>query len=129
MYSLVLRQLNPIQKGVQTAHAVAEYVSLYNNKRECEQWVKVDKTLIILDGGTSPEMESLVVILNDIGIDFALFKEPDLNDLTTSICFIVDEEKWNEIDEEFIESRESFTETERKYIVLKDITQKCKLSH
>ena len=31
MYSMVLRQLNPIQKGVQTTHAVVEYANKYNN--------------------------------------------------------------------------------------------------
>ena len=47
MYSFVLRQLNPIQKGVQMTHAVVEYANKYSSDEDYRQWVETDKTQII----------------------------------------------------------------------------------
>ena len=95
MYSLVLRQLNPIQKGVQTTHAVVEYANKYSSDDEYRQWAETDKTLIVLDGGTYQEMVRIYDTLKELGIKFADFQEPDLNYLTTSITFLADERVWN----------------------------------
>ena len=56
MYSLVLRQLSPIQKGVQSAHSIVEYANKFYKSSEYIQCVNVDKTIIVRDGGTSPEL-------------------------------------------------------------------------
>ena len=61
MYSLVLRQLNPIQKGVQTTHAAIEYANTYFKTAEYQSWSNFDKTLIMLDGGTYQEMMKIFV--------------------------------------------------------------------
>ena len=95
MYSLVLRQLNPIQKGVQTTHGVVEYANKYASDEEYKQWAETDKTLIVLDGGTYQEMVRIYDTLKELGIKFADFQEPDLNYLTTSITFLADERVWN----------------------------------
>ena len=95
MYSLVLRQLNPIQKGVQTTHAVVEYANKYSADEEYRQWAETDKTLIVLDGGTYQEMVRVYDSLKELGIKFADFQEPDLNYLTTAITFLADERVWN----------------------------------
>ena len=95
MYSLVLRQLNPIQKGVQTTHGVVEYANKYSSDDEYRQWAETDKTLIMLDGGTYQEMVRIYDTLKELGIKFADFQEPDLNYLTTSITFLADERVWN----------------------------------
>ena len=95
MYSMVLRQLNPIQKGVQTTHGVVEYANKYASDEEYRQWAKTDKTLIVLDGGTYQEMVRIYDSLKELGMKFADFQEPDLNYLTTSITFLVDERVWN----------------------------------
>lgn len=97
MYSLVLRQLSPIQKGVQTTHSVVEYANNYGCDKEYRQWAETDKTLIILDGGTFQEMETIYESLKEWGIKFAKFQEPDLNYLTTAITFLVDERVWNRV--------------------------------
>lgn len=97
MYSLVLRHLNPIQKGVQTTHAVVEYANKYGSDKEYRQWAETDKTLIMLDGGTYQEMESIYDSLKDLGIKFGTFQEPDLNYLTTAITFLADERVWNRV--------------------------------
>ena len=95
MYSMVLRQLNPIQKGVQTTHGVVEYANKYASDEEYKQWAETDKTLIVLDGGTYQEMVRIYDTLKELGIKFADFQEPDLNYLTTSITFLADERVWN----------------------------------
>ena len=95
MYSLVLRQLNPIQKGVQTTHGVVEYANKYASDDEYRQWAETDKTLIVLDGGTYQEMVRIYDSLKELGMKFADFQEPDLNYLTTSITFLADERVWN----------------------------------
>jgi hypothetical protein len=95
MYSFVLKQLNPIQKGVQTAHAVVEYATAYHNTNEYQRWSKLDKTLIMLDGGTYPEMMELLETLKSNGIKYEYFEEEDLNHLVTAITVIADERVWD----------------------------------
>ena len=95
MYSLVLCQLNAIQKGVQTTHGVVEYANKYASDEVYRQWAETDKTLIILDGGVKKDMESIFDSLTELGVKFAKFQEPDLNYLTTSITFLADERVWN----------------------------------
>ena len=95
MYSMVLHQLNPIQKGVQTTHAVVEYANKYASDEEYKQWAETDKTLIVLDGGTYQEMVRIYDTLKELEMKFADFQEPDLNYLTTSITFLADERVWN----------------------------------
>lgn len=95
MYSMVLRQLNPIQKGVQTTHGVVEYANKYSSDEEYRQWADTDKTLIMLDGGTYQEMVRIYDTLKELGIKIGEFQEPDLNYLTTSITFLADERVWN----------------------------------
>ena len=95
MYSLVLRQLNPIQKGVQTTHGVVEYANKYSSNEDYRQWAETDKTLIMLDGGTYQEMVRIYDTLKELGMKIGEFQEPDLNYLTTSITFLADERVWN----------------------------------
>jgi hypothetical protein len=47
--------LSPLQKGIQAAHAVAELVAI--GTPDTKDWVKYDKTLILLDGGNSDTMK------------------------------------------------------------------------
>ena len=95
MYSMVLCQLNAIQKGVQTTHGVVEYANKYSSDEEYRQWAETDKTLIMLDGGVKKDMESIFDSLTELGVKFGKFQEPDLNYLTTSITFLADERVWN----------------------------------
>lgn len=95
MYSMVLRQLNTQQKGVQTAHAVAKYCYKHHDDANLKQWVDVDQTLIMLDGGTYQEMNEVISFLSDRGMVYEVFEEPDLNGLTTAVCFLVDERVWD----------------------------------
>lgn len=95
MYSLVLRQLSPIQKGVQMGHAIAEYGNLCSKLVEYIQWVNVDKTIIMLDGGTYPEMKENRDFLTGMRVPNACFYEDDLGGLLTAITFIADDRIWD----------------------------------
>ena len=85
MYSMVLRQLTPIQKGIQSAHAVVDYARKVKNESVgldvvvgYTQWADTDKTLIVLDAGTSQDLEESINFLKDNNIVHAVFKDPDL---------------------------------------------------
>ena len=99
MYCLVLRQLNPIQKGVQAAHSIVEYIDamdeLDDNAEALQHWMDNDKTLIMLDGGTYPDMEETMRLFDENNIQFAAFHEEDLNGLVTSIAVLASERVWN----------------------------------
>lgn len=95
MYSFVLRQLNPMQKGIQTAHAIVEYETLYGKTNAYKKWANVDKTLIVLDGGTHPELIEILETLEKEGVRHDYFTEPDLADLVTSVVVIADERVWD----------------------------------
>jgi hypothetical protein len=105
MYILSLRQLSPINKGCQGVHSSLEYADKYHNDPEYRKYIEIDKTLIMLDGGTYPELLSIVEELNSVGVNFTYFKEPDLGDLITSICFIADERVW---DKKYFQSYQEF---------------------
>jgi hypothetical protein len=53
MYGLVPYQLTGIQKGIQFLHAVVEYSLQFGNDPEYLAWAKEEKTVILLDGGTT----------------------------------------------------------------------------
>ena len=102
MYSMVLRQLNPMQKGIQSLHAVVEYSEMVKSgninttiKKAYNKWVKEDKTMIVLDGGVSDDLIDATWFLSDNSIPFTVFHEPDLYGVITSICFLADERVWD----------------------------------
>lgn len=95
MYAMVLRQLNPMQKGVQALHSVVEFSNKYGYTVEYVKWATVNKTMIILDGGTSPEMDEIIKKLSDLRVINTTFREPDLNYLITSISFLASERVWD----------------------------------
>ena len=91
MYCLVLRQLSPIQKGVQSAHSIVEYADKYGYTIEYLTWSRVNKTIIMLDGGTLLELNDIIEVLEENEIKYAVFREEDLGDIITSISILVDE--------------------------------------
>lgn len=95
MYSLVLRQLNPIQKGVQSAHSIVEYIQKFHKLSEYIQWVNVDKTIIMLDGGTYQDLKECRDTLTELGVPYAAFYEEDLGSIMTSISFLVEDKVWD----------------------------------
>lgn len=107
--------ISPMQKGVQTTHALAEYHLLHGSTPEYLQWAKKDKTAIFLDGGTSNDgkprphiyyskgntelgsMEKHLKNLKKYKVKCACFYEPDLNWGLSSIVLIADEEVYDKV--------------------------------
>ena len=95
MYSLVLKQLSPMQKGIQSTHSIVEYANKFHKLTEYIQWVNVDKTIVVLDGGTYPEMKECRDIIASSGIPYMAFYEKDLGNILTSISFLVEDKIWD----------------------------------
>lgn len=112
MYFLVMYNLSDIQKGIQAGHAAIEYANLYSKRLRYKEWAVMDKTFIILNGGTSNDgyiscfgetpqkgtMQEHLEALWDNGIETAEFREPDANSALTAIAFLVDERVFNHED-------------------------------
>ena len=103
MYVFVPYQLTGIQKGIQALHATSEYQKLFGRTPEYYDWVDNWKTVIILDGGTTGDNRDIHYgTLNEIRdamvemkVPFAWFREPNLNNALTAVCFICDERVFN----------------------------------
>lgn len=95
MYSIVLKQLDGIHSGVQTAHGVCEYIRKHWGDKDLQQWMDTDKTLIILNGGSTSNMEYIMKEFERANVKFETFEEEDLGNLTTSICVLADERIWD----------------------------------
>lgn len=109
MYFFVIYQLSGIQAGIQSGHAALEYAKQFGNTDLYQDFIQNWKTWIVLNGGTTNdeldiEMKPLGTInqygdlLNENEIPFSYFREPDLNNSLSSICFIVDERVFNRND-------------------------------
>lgn len=105
MYGLVPFSISPIQQAIQFGHGVVEYMRhhySYCEETPCNKWADEDKTFIILNGGTTNNKpESLGTLnkhcttLQENGVVFSTFQEPDLGDQLTSVNFLVDERVWD----------------------------------
>lgn len=106
MYFFVPYNISPIQQAIQAGHAALEYSLQHFEKEDFRNFAFVDKTWIILNGGTTNHNRDLdgkvVGSLNQIaddllanGIRFSFFQEPDLNDALTAVCFLADERVWD----------------------------------
>lgn len=105
MYVLVPYNLSDIQKGIQTAHGIAEYGELAHRDFDSgdkqifdkyNDWVTKDKTIIVLNGGTTGQNSTMSRYLDDLfklKVVNSVFYEPDLNDAMTAIAFVLDMEK------------------------------------
>lgn len=132
MYHLVLYNISPIQQGIQSYHAGIEYALIYWKTKEFQRWAKKDKTVIVLNGGTSNKegksvydetfeitnFGSMEKHLHTLGTNDILctpFYEPDLNNATTAIAFLADERVWD---------KEKYPDPERKMIGGKEYSDK-----
>lgn len=107
MYFLVNQYMMGIQAGIQAGHAACEMLANYwdedrdNPKvKLIEQWLKNDKTFIVLDGGYQKRMYEFAdkaLLPNSGDIPYAYFHEEDdsLNGALTAIAFILPEHVWS----------------------------------
>lgn len=106
MYFFVPYNISEIQKGIQAGHAALEYASHHGYSFEYKEFIKNDKTWIILNGGTTRNgnwgTELGLGTLNEFAkgllennIRYSVFSEPDLNFALTAVCFLADERVWD----------------------------------
>lgn len=96
-YVFVHSFLGSIHKGVQAAHAVAELVQKYHHEGSDKQtfavgeWVRDDKTLLILEGGNSANMRQIEQLAIKSHLPYAAFREDDdtLDCILTAVAVVV----------------------------------------
>jgi len=106
MYFFTVASLKGISQGIMCGHAALEYAVRYGHTKLFEVFVDNYKTWIVLSGGTTNDgrdfegfangtINQIVDSLEKANINFAHFREPDLNNAITALCFICDERVWN----------------------------------
>lgn len=105
MYFFVPYNISPIQQAIQAGHAALEYAWKFPMTQEYMDFMTNDKTWIILNGGTTNDqftnegfagtLNQLASSLVDNEILFTTFREPDLNNALTAVCFLADERVWD----------------------------------
>ena len=103
MYGFVNYQFSgSIHAGIQFGHAAIDYSIAFQGSPEYKQWSEIDKTFIILNGGTTNTNEERLGTLNEIEltlfdkrVNYATFHEPDLGDQLTAIVLLVDDRAWD----------------------------------
>ena len=109
MYFFVPYNISPIQQGIQAGHAALKYAHEFGDTPMFEDFVVNWQTWMILNGGTTnsrlvekegepPFFGSLNNIhaeLSQNNIPYSTFREPDLQDALTAVCFIADERVFN----------------------------------
>lgn len=106
LYGLVAYQLNGGQMMVQFSHAVEQYIKEFGNTEEYQQRMSPDGdlTTIVLNGGTTCDVEGKegslqehIKFLEENGIKYAVFKEPDLNMATLAVAFLLPQSVYDSI--------------------------------
>jgi len=107
MYFFVMGNIGTIDKGIQAGHCAQEYSNVFGDTELYKDWFKNFKTFILLSGGTSNNglifnplpctdetklgsMELHEKFLIDNKIPYTPFREPDLNNSLSALCFICD---------------------------------------
>lgn len=110
MCFFVLNQLNDLEKGIQCGKSALRYVRKYATENPIV-WEFVDmheKWEILECPSTNDEYDYDNIVIGDLnkigeslyanGVDFSIFRDTNLNNSLTSICFIVDERVFNKED-------------------------------
>lgn len=87
MYILVNRsKLTIVQSGVQASHASSEYVYFNHSLPSTKEWAENHKTMILLEA-TEEDIVKMADYFTRHGKKAYIFKEPDLDNLTTACAF------------------------------------------
>ena len=100
LYCINNMYLSSIQQGIQSAHAAVDLIYKYTDGTDnlmasvCADWANNHKTMVVLNGGFSSELRSLLEILNrQLILPFCEFHEEDdaLDGALTSVAIILPE--------------------------------------
>jgi hypothetical protein len=96
MYGFVMYQFGAtIHAGIQYGHAKDEFILKYWKTKELQQWLRKDKVYVILNGGTTNTefgtLQNNIKQLNSFGIKNTIFREEDMDNIITSVAFLIDE--------------------------------------
>lgn len=86
MYVLVNSDLPVLHAGIQSAHALSEFVHYHQNLPILKEWVEIHKTLILLSASTQ-QMAEMKEYFKSKDRKYSSFNEPDLDNLETAIAF------------------------------------------
>jgi len=109
LYFFTIYQLMGIQKSIQAGHSALRFALKYGRhdpNHMIWDFIERHETWVVLNGGTTNDELDFDNVpqgsLNQIGdglqendIEFAYFREPDLNNSLTALCFIADERVFN----------------------------------
>jgi hypothetical protein len=136
MYGLVVNHIcGTIHAGIQLAHAIVDYsrnVSGTPLEKIYNKWADEDKTIIILNGGSTNTNHNFLGDINkhynnliDNNIFIQPFYERDLGDQLVAICFLVDERVWKkELYKDFIPESLPFSNKNSSEKVLSQLEAK-----
>jgi hypothetical protein len=105
LYSFCNQYLSSIQQGIQTAHLVSNLFNKYKNSRGMLEydilfkWADTHKTIIVLNGGTTENIQSIfqdLWLYQDVNLPFDKFHEDDnsLGGIITCCGIVVPEEMY-----------------------------------
>lgn len=87
IFILVRRDILPLPHcAVQASHSACEFMMKFGQKPSVIDWVNNHKTMIILSA-TDDEIESIKVLYEKMGLSYATFVEPDMDNAETATCF------------------------------------------
>jgi hypothetical protein len=95
MYSIVLRHLSGIQKGIQHGHAKDMYEKKYGDFDEYKKWLNNDVTVVVLECHSCQQLRDAVDALEYGGVYHSIFQEPDLDNIPTAVSFLAPEDVWD----------------------------------
>ena len=92
--------LSSIQHGIQALHCLQEINNSYPKHQMLDEWANEHKTVYVLNGGTSFEMNDLVHFFKHESntLPWAVFHEPSLDNSLTCIGIIVPDDIYNRPD-------------------------------
>ena len=90
LYAFAHSWLSGVQKGIQTAHAVANLLRCeFKSRKDVKQWADEDQTIILLDGGNCAQLNrTLDQISDETDFSYSFFYE-DEESLSSSLTSAV----------------------------------------
>jgi hypothetical protein len=92
-YSFTNTYISGVHVGIQSAHAIVEIIRKHPNGPGVRSWISRYKTLIVKNGGDSSGLQEIVDLFKrrDNKFAWAEFREPDMENVRTSVAIIVPE--------------------------------------